>query len=146
MPVNHVVLAKIAAVAEKKLRPEFHIGWPEAQEKTGAFKVNADGKVRHSSGMKVSKWMETLREVTPNLFVDGTASAPGNKKAVNPWSKEGWNISAQGSLLKSGIPIERVAAIAAAAGSRIGATKPGPTKRLSQAYERSATGKPERVA
>jgi hypothetical protein len=45
--------------------------------------------------------------------------------ASNPWSAKGWSLARQGSLAKS-MPIERVAAIARAAGCVIGSTHPNP--------------------
>lgn len=42
--------------------------------------------------------------------------------ARNPWSKEFWNVTLQGQTVKA-LGVEKAAAIAAAAGSRIGATK-----------------------
>jgi hypothetical protein len=44
-------------------------------------------------------------------------------KSPNPWSRQHWNITAQGNLVRA-IGIEKAAQIAKAAGSRIGATKP----------------------
>jgi hypothetical protein len=52
-------------------------------------------------------------------------TAARKPKASNPWSKEGWNVTAQGRLVQS-IGFEKASAIAAAAGSKIGATKFNP--------------------
>jgi hypothetical protein len=43
----------------------------------------------------------------------------------NPFSKEGWNITKQGALVKS-LGIEKAGAIAKAVGVRIGDTRPNP--------------------
>jgi hypothetical protein len=43
----------------------------------------------------------------------------------NPFSREGWNISAQGKLLRA-VGVEKCAAIARSVGSKIGATQPSP--------------------
>lgn len=50
-------------------------------------------------------------------------SGNGHDRASNPFSKEGWSISKQGSLLRA-VGVEKCAAIAASVGSRIGATRP----------------------
>jgi hypothetical protein len=44
----------------------------------------------------------------------------------NPWSKEGWNVSAQGKLVKA-IGEAKADGIAQAAGCKIGSTKPNPS-------------------
>ena len=44
-------------------------------------------------------------------------------KPNNPWSRSGWNVTKQGQLIKA-MGTEKAAAIARAAGSRIGATRP----------------------
>ncbi|OSI70867.1 hypothetical protein [Bradyrhizobium canariense] len=50
-------------------------------------------------------------------------SPEGAAKANNPWSKAGWNLTAQGSLIRA-IGLEKAQGIAKAAGSYVGATKP----------------------
>ena len=57
-----------------------------------------------------------------DIAADAAARKP---KASNPWSKAGWNITAQGRLVSS-LGNEKATAIAQAAGCRIGSTKPNP--------------------
>jgi hypothetical protein len=57
---------------------------------------------------------------------DGKATVedgPKEDRRSNPFSREGWNVTKQGSLIKSLGP-EKAAAIARSVGSYIGATKP----------------------
>jgi hypothetical protein len=56
-------------------------------------------------------------------FKTPTPASTDDKPSKNPWRSDSWSITEQGRLVKS-LGIEKAAAIAAAAGSRIGATKP----------------------
>ena len=49
----------------------------------------------------------------------------GGDHKTNPFHKSNWNVSKQGALLKA-VGREKCAAIAAAVGSNIGATRPNP--------------------
>ena len=53
---------------------------------------------------------------------DADAKANKTAHATNPFSRQGWSITKQGALLRSGVPMEKVAAIAAGVGARIGDT------------------------
>jgi hypothetical protein len=61
----------------------------------------------------------------PEYAADGKTVVPRKADAKNPWSAAGWNITAQGSIIKSLGP-EKAASIARAAGCQIGATRPNP--------------------
>ena len=145
MPVNHVVIAKLAQVATAYLKPDIARVWPEQNEKL--FHMTPAGKIRSNAGdLKVKKYFDTvLRNEMPSLFLDVVESATKDVKGKNnPWSAEGWSIQKQGAVAKS-LGIEKAAQIAKAAGSFVGATKPG-AKNLTAAYERGADGRPTRVA
>jgi hypothetical protein len=47
-----------------------------------------------------------------------------SSKALNPWSEEGWNTTAQGAIFRGAGGAAQAASLAKAAGSYIGATKP----------------------
>jgi hypothetical protein len=147
MAVNHVVIAKLAKVADAYLKPDIAAKWPEANEKL--FHMTAAGKIRSVAGeMKVKKYFDTvLRNEMPSLFLEAGQSDKGGdvKGKRNPWSAEGWSIQKQGAVAKS-LGVEKAAQIAKSAGSYIGATKPGATRRMTQSYERGADGRPTRVA
>lgn len=144
---SHVIVAKLAKAADKFLKPDVAAKWPEQNE--NLFRITAAGKIRSVAGdLKVKKYFETvLKNEMPSLFLDvGQADAGGNVKGKNnPWSKEGWSVTRQGDVTKN-LGVAKAAAIAASAGSFIGATKPGATKRMTQAYEKGADGRPTRVA
>ncbi|WMT75066.1 hypothetical protein [Bradyrhizobium sp. Ash2021] len=58
----------------------------------------------------------------PRVQNDGSRRRP---EKTNPWSKEGWNISAQGKLVTT-LGEKKAKEIAAAAGCKIGSTKFNP--------------------
>jgi hypothetical protein len=149
MAVNHVVIAKLVSVAEKMLKPDIVASKYIEQQLEPKFHMTAAGKIRSVAGeMKVRKYFDTvLRNEMPSLFLEaGQADKGGNVKGKNnPWSAEGWSVQKQGAVAKS-LGVEKAAAIAKAAGSYIGATAPGKTKRMTQSYERGADGRPTRVA
>lgn len=153
---NHLVIAKLVKAAESFLKPDIVASKYIEQQLEPKFHMTAAGKVRSNSGdLKVRKYLDTvLRNEMPSLFLDvGQADAGGNVKGKNnPFSKEGWSVTQQGSLAKALIAKhgeqvgrEKLDQIAKAAGSRAGATKPGATKRLSQSYRRGDDGRPVRV-
>lgn len=54
---------------------------------------------------------------------DEDRSPEGKARSTNPWLAQNWSITAQGSVVKA-LGIDKAAAIAKAAGSYIGATRP----------------------
>jgi hypothetical protein len=67
-------------------------------------------------------WLKSLKPTAPYLFID--AADGGEKDTVerNPWLSQHWNMSDQGKLYaKDKVKAEQ---LAAAAGSRVGATRP----------------------
>ena len=71
-------------------------------------------------GGKPGKTPDTFKPKKPN---DPNAGLP--KGTTNPFSKDGWSLAKQGSLLKAVGP-EKSAQIAAAVGAKIGDTRPNP--------------------
>jgi hypothetical protein len=150
MAVNHVVLAKIVSVAQAMLKPDIVASEYIEKQLEPKFHMTAAGKIRSNAGdLKVKKYFDTvLRAEMPSLFLEaGQADKGGNVKGKNnPWGPgAAWSVTRQGEIMKS-LGAEKAAAIAKAAGSFIGATKPGATKRMTQAYEKGADGRPTRVA
>jgi hypothetical protein len=80
-------------------------------------------------GLSPKEWLKDMQEKRAHWWAQsqgggsqGGRGSPGNR-ADNPWSAEGWNISAQGAYYKTH-GAEKAAAAAKAAGSAIGNTKP----------------------
>jgi hypothetical protein len=71
-------------------------------------------------GGKPGKTPDAFKPKKPN---DPNAGLP--KGTTNPFSKDGWSLAKQGSLLKA-VGIEKTAQIAAAVGAKIGDTRPNP--------------------
>ena len=73
----------------------------------------------------IAAYLESQRTARPHWYKDGGVAGDTIKKVTgdNPWSAAGWNVTRQGQLVKS-LGTEKAAQIAAAVGSRIGATKP----------------------
>jgi len=146
MPVNHLVVLKLAKVCDAVMRPDVAKVWPEQHEKD--FHLTAAGKVRHNGDdAKPKKFINTVvRNEMPSIFLAvGETDAGGNVKGRNnPWSAAGWSVTRQGDVTKS-LGVAKAAQIAAAAGSFVGATKPGTTKRLTQTYEKGPDGGPRRI-
>jgi hypothetical protein len=61
-------------------------------------------------------------QTAPKMQSDGSRRRPDK---TNPFSKEGWNVTNQSKLVKS-IGLEKASQIAAAAGVKIGDTRPNP--------------------
>jgi hypothetical protein len=75
-----------------------------------------EGVIRTFESVKLEKY---LPDAIRNSNSDGTRKKPAK---TNPWSKEGWNVSAQGKLVLS-MGEAKAAQIAEAAGCKIGSTK-----------------------
>ena len=65
------------------------------------------------------------RRGTPPADVEGKKKIGTASHKGNPFHASNWNVSAQGKLLRA-VGAEKCAAIAAAVGSKIGATRPNP--------------------
>lgn len=78
-----------------------------------------EGVIRTFESVELEKYQPAA---TRNSNSDGTRKKPAK---TNPWSKEGWNVSAQGKLVLT-MGQEKAAQIAEAAGCKIGSTKFNP--------------------
>jgi hypothetical protein len=104
------------------------------------FEVTEDGRiitkdnVGATPGLSPKEWLNDMKEKAPHWwpasvgggsFGGGGGGGPAGSYAGanNPWSKEGWNITAQGTLVKQ-LGEKKAGEIAARVGSKIGATKP----------------------
>jgi hypothetical protein len=82
-------------------------------------------------GLTPKEWLKDMQDKSPHWWpasVGGGSNGGGGPKGTyagknNPWSKEGWNITKQGAVVREKGEV-KAAEIAAQAGSRIGATKP----------------------
>lgn len=99
-------------------------------EKTEDGRIITKDTAGVTPGLTPKEWLKDMQERAPHWWpasVGGGAGGGGPKGsfrgADNPWSKEGWNITKQGEVIRTqGEP--KAAQIAAQAGSKIGATKP----------------------
>jgi hypothetical protein len=85
----------------------------------------ADAFERHEFDDKtIDAFLNIQRERRPHWFKSQAELADKElKKANNPWSKDAWSVTKQGEVVKA-LGIEKATAIAKAAGSFVGATKP----------------------
>lgn len=60
---------------------------------------------------------------TPGIAPQRKDNRTPDERKNNPWSREGWNVTRQGSIVKS-LGIEKANALAKAAGSHVGAVRP----------------------
>jgi hypothetical protein len=81
-----------------------------------------------AAGLKAQERVKQLRAALAEAEEVANATAPKAKPgdhASNPWSKAGFNVTAEGSLVRA-IGAEKAARIAASVGCTIGSTKPNP--------------------
>jgi hypothetical protein len=83
-------------------------------------------------GLNPVEWLKDMQEKAPHWWPNSVGGGsqggggPGGRPyagANNPWSKEGWNITKQGAVVKT-LGEAKAAEIAAQAGCKIGDTKP----------------------
>jgi len=79
------------------------------------------GRNPHKAALKEIEADAAAKSGAPAERKNGSASGGGD----NPWSAQRWNLTKQGEVIRA-LGLEKGAAIAAAAGSRVGATKPNP--------------------
>jgi hypothetical protein len=104
----------------------------------GMFELKDDGSVvtrtdlgdRVTPGLTPKEWVKEMEEKRPYWFEAsvGGGSRGGDRGLLpsgkgNPWSAESWNLTEQGKYLREH-KAEKAAAMAARAGSSLGATKP----------------------
>lgn len=105
---------------------------------TRIFEVSEDNRVITRDGVGVTpgltpkEWLNDMKEKAPHWWPASVGGgAQGGPKgaagtysgANNPWSKQGWNLTKQGALVRQ-LGETKAGEIAAQAGSKIGATKP----------------------
>jgi hypothetical protein len=101
---------------------------------TRIFELTDEGKVITrdvpgvTPGLTPKEWLKDKQESSPHWWpasIGGGAKGGAggtNTGANNPWSKEGWNLTAQGAYLKANGEA-KAAELAARVGSKLGATK-----------------------
>jgi len=122
------------AMTESKVIPEaqedvlmlaermFHI-----REDDGAIVTKEDNGV--TPGIDAAMWLQEMSDKRPHWWpqnVGGGGKGSGSTAggfAGNPWTKEHWNLTKQGQVVTSQ-GLEKANAMAAAAGSKLGATRP----------------------
>lgn len=103
------------------------------------FEVTEDGRIITKDnagvtpGLSPKEWLNDMKEKAPHWWPQSVgggsqgsgknAPAGGYAGVNNPWSKQGWNITKQGALVKQ-LGETKAGEIAALAGSHVGATKP----------------------
>lgn len=119
------------AVAEKVIAPAIGDVVLNAR---GIFEQDESGRVITKDidgvtpGLSPKEWLKDQQENRPHWWPvsagGGARGAGGGGSAgPNPWSKDGWNITAQGAYVNAN-GIEKATQMADRAGVKIGATKP----------------------
>lgn len=99
----------------------------ERDETTGEFIVKADAK-GVTPGADVKQFLKEMQKQRPHWWPQSQGGGAGGGKSFgdsdeNPWSSKGWSLTKQGQYVKEHGMAEAQKA-AAAAGSKIGATRP----------------------
>jgi len=116
---------------------------PEAHEDAlmlaeRVLEINEDGKVVTrdnvgvTPGLEPAAWLSELQAKRPHWWPGTSGGGAGGNRGggaggSNPWSADGWNLTAQGAYLRAQ-GRERAEQMAKAAGSHVGATKPAAKK------------------
>jgi hypothetical protein len=100
------------------------------------FEINDSGEVRTkgdisgvTAGVDAQMWMQDMVLARPHWFPSTTGGGSGGSDGRgggfpgNPWSKEHWNLTKQGQIVKQHGP-EKAEQMMKSAGSHVGATKP----------------------
>ena len=103
------------------------------------FEVTEDGRVVTKDnagvtpGIEAKEWLKDMQERRPHWWPAsqgggaGGGRGGGGNRASNPWLAENWNVTEQGKYVTTH-GVDKAAQAAAAAGSKLGATRPTPTK------------------
>ncbi len=107
---------------------------------TRTFELTEDGQVVTrdgvgvTPGIKAADWLKDLQEKRPHWWpqsqgggASGSNRGAGFIDGKNPWSKEGWNLTQQGQVVRER-GVAKASEIAAQAGSTLGATKPNASR------------------
>lgn len=92
--------------------------------------ITKDG-VGVTAGLSPKEWLAEMKDEAPHWWpvsvgsgARGGGGGPGSYVgADNPWSKEGWNVTKQGQLVRT-LGADKATDIAAKAGAKLGDTKP----------------------
>lgn len=121
---DHAIAAKVIPTA---IDDAVMVGVSMFEEINGKY-VTKDG-VGVTPGLDAKEWYKDMQEKRPHWWPPSQGGgsrgggAPTGRHAENPWSREGWNITAQGRYMTAHGP-EKSATAAASVGSKVGATKP----------------------
>ena len=101
------------------------------------FEITEDGRIitkdvgGATPGLTPSEWLKDQMDKSPHWWPASVGGGSQGGSGVrgsyggsnNPWSKDGWNMTKQGALVRS-LGEDKASQIAAQAGSKIGDTKP----------------------
>lgn len=99
------------------------------------FEVTEDGRTITKDvfgvtpGLTPKEWLKDMQDKAPHWWppsVGGGArggTGPNGSRTNNPWTKENWNVTRQGALVKE-LGEEKASQLAISVGSKLGATKP----------------------
>jgi hypothetical protein len=112
------------------------------------LETNEDGEIvtkdvnGTTPGITPAEWLKDMQEKRPHWWpisqgsgARGGSGSPQNR-ADNPWTKEGWNLTKQGQIIRTQ-GVEKAKAMAASVGSSIGATS-GAGKKAAKAANEAA--------
>lgn len=120
-----------AAIDAKVLTPAINDAILNAR---GIFEITEDGKTLTKDvngvvpGLTPKEWLNDQKDKAPHWFATSVgggsrgAGGPGaGGRANNPWTKENWNLTKQGAVVRE-LGEAKAAEMAASVGSKIGAT------------------------
>lgn len=100
---------------------------------TNSFEINEEGKVVTKDGIGVTpgvpptEWLKEVIEKRPHWLPDsaggGAKGSKGKGNGTNPWTKDNWNLTEQGKVIKEQ-GMEVANNLAKSAGSQVGAVLP----------------------
>lgn len=102
------------------------------------FEVTDEGKVVTrdnvgvTPGLEPDAWLAEIQDKRPHWFPGTSGGGAGGNRgggsgSANPWSADGWNMTAQGAYLRQ-YGRERAEQMAKAAGTTVGGPRPQPRK------------------
>lgn len=127
---RHVRDAAIAAKVQTSALDDVVLRANRIFERDDAGKILTKDVAGTTPGLTAKEWLKDMEEKAPHWWPasvgggsgkDGTG--PSGGRANNPWSKEAWNLTKQGALVRE-LGEVKAAELAARVGSKLGATKP----------------------